>query len=234
VLAGAGREVVDLSQPLGPRTVLWPGSHSVAVETVSEIDADGTFGRVLRTPEHAGTHMDAPAHFVAGGRTVDAFTAPELVVEAAVIDVREACERDPDYALEAPELERFEADHGGLPAGGALLLCTGWDRNRDDRAGMLGGEDEASLRFPGFGPSAAALAVDRGLAGIGIDTVSVDAGAASSYPVHRTTLPGDLWHLEGLVNLDRLPARGATIVIGVLPLDGGSGAPARVLALVGS
>ena len=67
-----------------------------------------------------------------------------------------------------------------------------------------------------------------------VDTVSVDAGVATSYPVHRTTLPADVWHLEGLVNLDRLPPRGATVVIGVLPLAGGSGAPARVLALLGA
>jgi kynurenine formamidase len=233
LLAGSRPQVIDLSQPLGPQTVLWPGSDRVAVETVTEIDAHGSFGRVLRTPEHAGTHMDAPAHFHAGGRTVDAIGAPELVVEAAVIDAREACARDRDHALEAAELERFEAEHGRLPAGGALLLCTGWDRYREDPAAMLGGDDEASLRFPGFAPSAAAFAVERRIAGIGIDTVSVDPGAADSQPVHHTTLPAGLWHLEGLVNLDHLPARGATLVIGVLPLAGGSGAPARVLALVG-
>lgn len=201
---------------------------------MSEIEADGSFGRVLRTPEHAGTHMDAPAHFVAGGRTVDAIAAAELVVEAAVIDAREACARDPDHALDAGEIEAFEAEHGRLPHGGALLLCTGWDRHREDPVRMLGGDQAANLRFPGFAASAGALLAERGGAGLGIDTVSVDAGAATSYPVHRTTLPADLWHLEGLVNLDRLPARGATIVIGVLPLAGGSGAPARVLALVGS
>jgi kynurenine formamidase len=200
---------------------------------VSELEADGSFGRVLRTPEHAGTHMDAPAHFVAGGRTVDAIAAAELVVEAAVIDAREACERDPDHAVGADEIEAFESEHGRLPRGGAVLLCTGWDRHREDPARMLGGDQADDLRFPGFAASAGALLTERGVAGLGIDTVSVDAGAATSYPVHHTTLPADLWHLEGLVNLDRLPARGATIVIGVLPLAGGSGAPARVLALVG-
>ncbi|MCD6014742.1 MAG: cyclase family protein [Solirubrobacterales bacterium] len=214
--------------------MLWPGSHPVGVETVTEIDTDGSFGRVLSTPEHAGTHLDAPAHFVAGGRTVDAIEAGELVLEAAVIDARDACARDPDHVLEAAELEAFEAEHGRLPAGGALLLCTGWDRNGDDPARQLGGDDAASLHFPGFGPSAAALAIERGVAAIGVDTVSVDAGVATSYPVHRTTLPADVWHLEGLVNLDRLPPRGATVVIGVLPLAGGSGAPARVLALLGA
>lgn len=213
--------------------MLWPGSDAIATETVGEIEVEGWFARTLRTPEHAGTHMDAPAHFDPGGRTVDGFVAGELVVEAAVIDAREACERDPDHALEATEIEAFEAAHGRLPESGAVLLCTGWDRHRDDPAAMLGADRGGGLRFPGFAPSAAELIVERGAAGIGIDTLSVDPGAASSFPVHHTTLPAGLWHLEGLVALDRLPPRGATIVIGVLPLAGGSGAPARVLALVG-
>lgn len=213
--------------------MLWPGSDAIATETVGEIEVDGWFARTLRTPEHAGTHMDAPAHFDPGGRTVDRFSAAELVLEAAVIDAREACERDLDYELEATELEAFEAAHGRLPESGAVLLCTGWGRHRDDPAAMLGVDrGGGGLRFPGFAPSAAEVIVERGVAGIGTDTLSVDPGAASSFPVHHTTLPADLWHLEGLVNLDQLPARGATLVIGVLPLVGGSGSPARVLALV--
>jgi kynurenine formamidase len=213
--------------------VLWPGSDAVATETVGEIEVEGWFARTLRTPEHAGTHMDAPAHFDPGGRTVDGFRGGELVVEAAVIDAREACERNPDHALEATEIEAFEAAHGRLPELGAVLLCTGWSRHRNDPAAMLGADHGGGMRFPGFAQSAAELMVERGVAGIGTDTLSVDPGAASAFPVHHTTLPADLWHLEGLINLDRLPARGATIVIGVLPLAGGSGAPARVLALLG-
>ena len=212
--------------------MLWPGSDVFATETVGEIAVDGWFGRVFRTPEHAGTHMDAPAHFARDGRTVDSFTAAELVVEAAVIDAREACERDPGHAVGVAEIEGFEAANGRLPGDGAVLVSTGWDRHRDDAERLLGGSGDGELRFPGLDPEAASLIVERGVAGIGIDTLSVDAGAASGFPVHHRTLPAGLWHLEGLVNLDRLPPRGATIVIGAVPLQGGSGAPARVLALV--
>jgi kynurenine formamidase len=60
----------------------------------------------------------------------------------------------------------------------------------------------------------------------------VDPGGASEYPVHHLTPPAGLWHLECLVNLAELPPRGALLVAGVLPLVDGSGAPARVFALV--
>ena len=115
-----------------------------------------------------------------------------------------------------------------MPAGGAVLLCTGWDAFRDDPARYLGDP----LDFPGYGRDAAVLLVERRVAGLGIDTLSVDAGAAADFPVHHTTLPAGFWHLEGLVGLDALPDVGATLVVGALKLPGSSGTPARVLALL--
>jgi kynurenine formamidase len=121
------------------------------------------------------------------------------------------------------------ADHGAIPAGAAVLLCTGWDAYVADGDRYVGDP----LDYPGYGGDAAALLVERGVAGIGIDTLGVDSGRnASRSPVHKTTLPAGLWHLEGLVGLGDVPAVGATLVVGVPPLVGGSGMPARVLALL--
>lgn len=224
--------MIDLSQPLSPETVLWPGSGPVEVRTSSEIDRDGAFARVLTTPEHAGTHVDAPAHFAPGGATVEAIPAERLVVPAAVLDVSEHCGSDPDYTLGLGDLEALERRDGPIEAGCAVLIRTGWDARRRERDRYLGGAERSQLRFPGLGLEAAAALVERGVVGIGIDTVGVDPGHATDFPVHHLTLPAGLWHLEGLVNLDQLPPRGARVVVGVLPLAGGSGAPARVLALV--
>jgi kynurenine formamidase len=223
--------VVDLTQPLGAGTVLWPGSEPVALEPLSEIEAQGSFAQLLRAPEHSGTHLDAPAHFVASGATVDQIPAEALVVPCAVLDVRAHTASDPDYALEAEDLALLEARDGSIDRGSAVLLATGWDAYRDDPARYLGGADSGSLRFPGFGVGAAQSLVERGVVGIGIDTVSVDRGGDTGFPVHHTTLPAGLWHLEGLVRLGELPPRGAQLFIGALPLEGGSGAPARVLAM---
>jgi kynurenine formamidase len=88
------------------------------------------------------------------------------------------------------------------------------------------------MRFPGLSVEAGRLLVERGVAGIGIDTLSIDRGVAADCPVHFITLPAGLWQLEGLVNLEQLPARGALLVIGAPRLSGGSGVPARPLALL--
>ncbi|MFM7247006.1 MAG: cyclase family protein [Actinomycetota bacterium] len=219
--------VVDLTQPLGPATPGWPGEAPLAATVRWTVAADGAYGRRIDLPEHLGTHFEAPAHFAADGATVEAIAADRLVVPARVIDIAARCADDPDAVLTAADVEAHEAEHGPLPAGAALLARTGWDRHLGDPARYVG-----DLRFPGFGADAAALAVARGLAGIGIDTLSVDRGADAAFPVHRTALPAGLWQLEGLVGLDALPPSGTTLVVGVPPVVAASGFPARVLALV--
>ena len=108
-----------------------------------------------------------------------------------------------------------------------MLVCTGWSAFLADAPRYIG-----DLRFPGISVAAARLLVERGVAGIGIDTLGVDAGSATDFAVHHVTLPAGLWHLEGLVNLELLPARGALLAVGAPLLVGGSGVPARPLALL--
>ena len=215
-----GTVVVDLTQPLGPRTALWPGSPAFAAHVTAEIEPDGLFNRAVVTPEHAGTHLDAPAHFVADGARVDAIAADRLVVECAVVDARGI------EIVGADHLRADEERHGAFAHGSAVLVWTGWDRFVDDHERYVD-----ALAFPGLDRSAAELLVERGVTGLGIDTLGVDPGSSTTFDVHHTTLPAGLWHLEGLVNLGDLPPRGALLFVGALRLVDGSGTPARVLAL---
>ena len=222
--------LLDLTQPLGPATPLWPGSRPLEVEVESDHDADGLYLRNIALPEHAGTHLDAPAHYHPGGATTDRVPLATLVRPAVRLDVRDLVGDDARFALDAATVEQIEGREGRIPAGAAVLVCTGWDRFLDDPARYGGASSPPS--FPGLARDAARLLVRRRVAGIGIDTLGVDPGHVVEPLVHRITLPAGLWHLEGLVNLDRVPARGAWLVAGVLPLVDGSGAPARVFAVL--
>ena len=224
--------VVDLTQVLGPDTVLWPGG-AFSTESLAEHAADGYYSRAFTSPEHAGTHLDAPAHFVAGGARVHEIPADRLVVPCALVDVAAACGDDPGHQVDADALVADEQRHGRLQAGSAVLVRTGWERFIGDGNTYLGGAGAGALDFPGLTPAAAELIVERGCVGLGIDTLGVDPGSSSTFPVHHITLPAGLWHLEGLVNLAALPARGATLFVGALKLAAGSGTPARVLAVLG-
>jgi kynurenine formamidase len=218
-------KLLDLTQPLGPATILWPGSLPFAADVDGEVVTDGFYSRHLSLPEHSGTHLDAPAHFVRDGATVEQIALGALVRPAVCIDVRELVGDDALFTLSAAMIETIEARDGVIPAGTAVLLCTGWDRFHGDAG-------HEALAFPGIAADGAQLLVDRGVAGIGIDTLSVDAGHANTFPTHHITLPAGLWHLEGLTRLERVPARGAWLVAAAVPVVNGSGAPARAFAIL--
>jgi len=225
-----GARLVELTQPLGPATTLWPGSRPFAAVTVSTYEAGGSYARELEVPEHAGTHFDAPAHFAPGGPMVDGVPIEALVRPAAKLDVRDVVGDDPLVAVGAGTIRQLEERDGRIEAGSAVLVHTGWDAYWQDPARYLG--DPGHPSFPGLAGDAAELLVERGVVGIGIDTLSVDTGDSTDLPVHHTTLPAGLWHLEGLVRLEQVPARGAWLVAAPLRLVNGSGAPARVFAIL--
>ena len=140
--------LVDLSQPLGPGAVLWPGTEPVATQPVSSIEADGAYARRIDTPEHAATHLDAPAHFVADGMTTDRIPAERLVVEGALLDVAERCAENPDFVLEAADLEELERRDGEIAEGSAVLLRTGWEAHLADPGRYLGGSAKKTSTSP--------------------------------------------------------------------------------------
>ena len=224
--------VVDLTIPLDSTIVMWPGAPAPEAETLVTVQHDGYFARRVSFFEHSGTHFDAPCHFIEGGRSVDQVPVDSLVRPIAVIDISDRLGDDADGELTLADVKNFESTHGAIPQGCAVLLRTGWEEfNRDELryAGKPG-----DLRFPGFGVEAAQYLVDKcKVVGLGIDTLGIDPGIATSFPVHfLVTHPKGLWHLENLQNLKKLPPLGAWIVVGVLPLVGGSGSPARVIALI--
>jgi kynurenine formamidase len=140
-----------------------------------------------------------------------------------VIDFSTNCVDKPDATLQTDDVMAYEARHGTIAPGSAVFLRTDWAAEVD------------ALRFPGFGVAAATLlAVERRVAGLGIDTLGVDPGYAADFPVHRdVTLPRGIWHVENLTNLDAVPPVGAWVVVGVPRIAEASGFPARVFALLG-
>jgi kynurenine formamidase len=224
--------VVDLTQRLDEHTVMWPGAPGPVAETILTVGDDGFYNRKITLVEHSGTHFDAPCHMCEGTASVDQIDVASLVRPVAVIDASQDMSGQPDSVLTLAQVEAFEARHGTIPRAAAVFLRTGWEEFNGDpaRYANLPGE----LRFPGFGPEAARFLVDeRGAVGLGIDTLGIDPGVATDFVVHRQiSHPRGVWHLEGLMNLAQLPPLGAWVVVGVLPLTGGSGSPARVIALV--
>jgi len=232
--------IVDLSHAYGEDTLYWPTSPSrFELETLAEGRTEGGWfyaANRLRTPEHGGTHLDAPHHFHETGQDAAGVPLERLIGPAFVIDVTQEASADRDYRLTPARVAAFEEAHGRIPEGAIVLLHTGWSSRWPDALRYLGDDapgDASSLHFPAFGEAATRLLVEeRGIAALGLDTASLDHGPSTDFPVHRITAAADVPGLENLTGLEALPATGAWIFALPMKITGGSGAPVRVAALV--
>lgn len=233
----SGKVVIhDLSHVLDEKAPYWPeGSAKTPFQATPEatFERDGYFARRFCMPEHFGTHMDAPAHFLSKGLPVDQIPAKQLLSAAIVVDVSESVETNPDYRVTVEDLEKWANAHGSVPRGSIVLFRTGWDSRWPSEKEYMNQDSKGVMHFPGLSLEAARFLLEHAHpVAIGIDSPSVDYGPSKGFEVHHLTHSAGLYHLENLTNLDRLPPRGAMVIALPLKLRGGSGSPARVLALV--
>jgi kynurenine formamidase len=232
-IATGGTRIVDMTYAINGKLPAWPGDdRTFEPETVATPEKDGYFARSFWTLEHYGTHMDAPLHFAPGGVPLDQIPVSKFFDPAVAIDVRAESAKDADYRLTTGDVQSWEAAHGRIPAGAIVLLRTGWAARWPDQARYRNTDAKGVMHFPGFSVDAAKLLIARGVAGLGIDTLSIDYGPSQNFEVHRVTLPAGLYHLENLANLDQLPEAGAFLIAAPIKLEGGSGGPCRVFALL--
>lgn len=235
----ATAKVVDLTHPIDASTIFWP-TEAKTFELTEEhkgITERGFFYAANRfcTPEHGGTHIDAPYHFAEKGEPTAEIPVDRLIGRAVVIDISAKAAADPDYTLTPEDVIAWEGVNGIVPRGAIVLLRTGWSSRWPDKRTYLGDDtpgDASHLHFPSYGHDAARLLVERGTAVLGVDTASVDNGPSKDFLVHRILGADNVVGLENLMNLDRVPATGAWVVALPIKLAHGSGAPARVVALL--
>jgi len=227
----AFRKVVDLTHTLSPEFPTFFGTPGISLKTVKEIKQDGYNMTEWTVGEHSGTHLDAPIHFSETGIGPDAITVEQLIVPLAVITVADKASVDADYQLTPADITAWERRHGALPKGCCVALNSGWDRLVGSSK-FTGKDDKGAFHFPGFHPETTDLLLkERNVAGIAVDTLSLDHGPSKDFKTHYTWLPAGRWGLENVANLARVPARGATLVVGAPKIKGATGGPTRVFAL---
>ena len=244
-LASGHLAVVDLTAPLSERTPViqlpppFVNTKRFSLHEVSRYDERGPawYWNDISMGEHVGTHFDAPVHWITGRGGLDVSQIPpeQLLAPAVVVDKSAECSANPDFLLEVEHLEEWQRQHGSLPAGGWLLYRTGWDRYAHDQDSFLH-VNETGPHTPGISVECARWLSETQIIGLGVETVGTDAGMAHSFdppfPCHTFLLGAGKYGLTQLANLAALPPTGSMIVVAPLPIVGGSGSPARVLALV--
>jgi kynurenine formamidase len=227
---------VDLThafEPGIPHYVAFPDEER---REVCSFERDGFSAHVYAHVGQWGTHVDPPSHFVQGGRALDELPVTDMLLELRVVDLREACAADPDRACSVADLEAHEAAHGRIPDGAFVALHTGWDARWPDPDAMAGRDADGVAHSPGWGVDAVEWLVrERAVTAIGHDVTDTDPGAvvsAGSAPAETAILAADRWQVELLANLGDVPPAGALVLVAWPKPRGGTGFPARVVALV--
>jgi isatin hydrolase len=246
-LATGTVQIVDLTRTLDADTPVidmpppFASSPGVRLETLSRYDELGPawYWNALTFGEHSGTHFDAPIHWVSGRslpeNTTDTMPTRHFLAPACVIDVRLEVASDADFLLTKHHLMGWEDAHGRIPRGSWFLMHSGWSQ-RTTREAFLNVQSDAP-HTPGLDADAVRfLALEREVLGVGVETVSTDAGQAGQldppYPVHSIMHGTGRYGLASLTNLEQLPAVGALLVAAPLKIRDGSGSPLRVFALI--
>lgn len=235
-----GVRVVDLTHAFDEKTLYWPTSPTTfKLDRLAYGKTEAGFfyaSNAFCTPEHGGTHLDAPIHFGEGKRTADQIPPEQLIAPAVVVDVSARAAADPDYRLTLQDVLAWEAKHGAIPQGAIVLLRTGWSERWPDRKRYLGDDkpgDASNLHFPSYGAEAArALVEQRKVGALGVDTASIDHGPSKDFIVHQIASAANVPGLENVTSLGELPATGAWVIALPVKIAGGSGGPVRIVALV--
>lgn len=228
-------EIVDLAWPLNADSAFWPGEgyEPFKLRDIATLEKDGVHSKAFSSPEHLGTHLDAPNHFEAGRPSVDRLSTASLFAPGVVIDVSGPVSADADYLVSLADIQGFEQMHGSIPHGAVVLAYTGWSRFWKIPARYQNRDVRGQLHFPGFSVEAVEFLIrERDVRGVGLDTLSVDRGLSRDFPVHHLLGRANRYGLENLAALDKLPPAGFTLFVAPMKIETGTGGPTRVLAIL--
>ena len=238
----ATKKFVDLTHAFAPDIPHWPGFPPEKRETIYTYEKQpgmmgaGFFAEIYTHVGQWGTHVDPPAHFVKGLRTVDQIEPKEMIMPLVCIDVHEECAKNPDYTLPVERLKKWEADHGKIPAGAFVAMRSDWSRRWPDGEAMQNKDGAGVAHFPGWTlPALKFLYEERKITASGHETTDTDSGIAASKDdasLETYVLSTNHYQIELLANLNAVPESGAIAVVTFPKPKGGSGFPARVFAIV--
>jgi kynurenine formamidase len=211
---------------------VFPAFKPIQIRPKFSIGKDGFFANEITFDEHTGTHMDAPAHFVAGASTADKLPVEKFFAPLAVISIAGRAAKDADALLSVDDVLAWEKQHGRLAPGAFVAMYSGWDARIGNAERFLNKDSKGTMHAPGFSEEAARfLVTQRDIVGAGVDTLSLDGASAAKFVAHLALLGAGKYGVELLANLNAVPPSGATIIVGGPKHEGASGGPARVYAV---
>lgn len=234
--------IIDLAHPFDESTIYWPTEEGFKlIPEAKGATKQGYYYTANRftAAEHGGTHIDAPVHFWEGGKSVDQIPLERLIGPGACVDVAQKCAADRDYLVAVEDFKAWEETNHSSLEDRIVLIRTGFSRHWPDREKYLGTAEQSKaaldkLHFPGLDPAAADwLITRRRVRAVGIDTASIDYGQTKDYPTHQRLFRDGVPAIENLTSLEKLPTENFRVIALPMKIGGGSGAPCRIVAVLG-
>ena len=233
---------VELCHPLNNQSPYWGGIPEGSVELAKTVFDWGNemldcLIQTFKFPGQFGTHMDFPGHFVKGGALSEAYGVKEMAFPLVVVDVTQKVQADPHYAVTVQDLKDWEAQYGPIPEGAFVALYTGWAKRWPDMNALSNFDEAGGENFPGWSLEALQYIYEtRSAAANGHETLDTDASAlaaaAGDLACERYVLSKGKLQVEVLCNLDQVPPAGAIAFAVCPPIEGATGLPVRMWAIL--
>jgi kynurenine formamidase len=239
------KEFVDLTHAFEPGIPHWPGFPDENRSTLYWYVDDGScetcigYGFYAQRFDHVGqwgTHVDPPAHFIQGLRTIDQISVKEMILPLVVLDVHQKVAKDPDYVITMDDVRKWEKRNGKIPEGAFVAMRTDWSKRWPSPEAMQNRDAEGIAHYPGWSVEVLRyLYEERKITASGHEPTDTDPGTSTSigdYSAEAYVLSTDHYQIELLTNLDQVPESGALVVVAFPKPKDGSGFPARVFAIL--
>jgi kynurenine formamidase len=232
----ATKRFIDLTHSFGPDTPHWKGFGEMKVRTLYSIKKDGFHVEEFCHVGQWGTHVDPPAHFHDGLKSVDQIDPKDMLMPLVVLDVHDKVAKNPDYVAGLDDVHAWEQRHGKIPAHSFVAMRTDWAKRWPDDAGMQNRDSAGVAHYPGWSmPVLKLLYEERHISASGHETTDTDPGVSTTkddYSLESYLLGTNHYQIEMLANLDQVPEYGALVMVSFPKPAGGSGFPARVIAIL--
>jgi kynurenine formamidase len=232
----ASRPFVDLTHDFAPGIPHWKGFGDEKVSTLYTVQKDGFVVQEFCHVGQWGTHVDPPAHFHTGLKTVDQIDPRDMLMPLVVLDVHEQVAKNPDYVLTLDVVREWERRHGRIPAHAFVAMRTDWSKRWPDDAAMANKDANGVFHYPGWSMEVLKLLYEeRHIAASGHETTDTDPGLKTTkddYSLESYVLGTNHYQIEMLANLDKVPEAGAIVMVTFPKPQQGSGFPARVIAIL--
>jgi kynurenine formamidase len=236
------KRFVDLTHAFAPGIPHWKGFPDEKLETLYWYEpgvgklGSGFYAQSFTHVGQWGTHVDPPAHFVKGMRSVDQIDVKEMILPLVVIDVHEAVAKNPDYTVTMDDIKNWEKKHGQIPEGAFVAMRTDWSKRWPDMDVMQNKDANGIAHYPGWSMEVLQYLYEtRKITASGHETTDTDPGVATSkddYSLETYILKSNHYQIELLAHLDAVPEAGALVVASFPKPKDGSGFPARVFAIL--